>query len=324
MALSAEDEEIMRFLRSEQDAYYRGDFEAFIRHWHHGHEVRRILSGPQVGTRVHIGWEDLRAKFEEGFRQHPQNFDAAKILRWENVQIQKSGDMAWVTYDQIATEYHPGMHVSPLSHEVKIVQRIDDEWKIVCLVVAVPDLGRRDVPQIEMDQYGKVVGLNELASERLPKHKGLTISGNRPRAQNRSFDKVLQESITHWKSRLATNLPRGFLREPASVVLLGDDPDGLPMFCWIHCEQEHIVLSFDDRTKLRESLESGGSNFKLSAAQIKVAEQIALGRDLATAADALGVSSNTVRTQLRRMFEKTQTHNQATLISRILNSRPPV
>ena len=151
MALSVEDEEIMTFLRSEQDAYYRGDFEAFIRHWHHGPEVRRILSGPQVGTRIHVGWEDLRAKFEEGFRQHPQNFDAGAILRWENVQIQRSGDMAWVTYDQIATEYHPGMHVSPLSHEVKIVQRIDDEWKIICLVVAVPGLGRRDVPQIEMD-----------------------------------------------------------------------------------------------------------------------------------------------------------------------------
>ena len=29
----------------------------------------------------------------------------------------------------------------------------------------------------------------------------------------------------------------------------------------IHCEQAYIVLSFDDRTKLRENLESGGANF---------------------------------------------------------------
>lgn len=216
MALSTEDEEIMRFLRSEQAAYYRGDFEEFIRHWHHGPEARRILSGPQVGTRVHIGWEDLKAKFEEGFRQHPQNFDAGRILRWENVQIQKSGDMAWVTYDQVATEYHPGMHVSRLSHEVKIVQRISGEWKIICLVVAVPGLGRQDVPQIEMDQHGNVVSLNDLARERLPKLRGLTISANRPRAQNRSFDRGLQDAIAHWRDRLATKLPRGFLDEPAS------------------------------------------------------------------------------------------------------------
>lgn len=323
MTLSAEDKEILEFLRSEQAAYYRGDFEAFIRHWHHGPEVRRILSGPHAGTRVHIGWDDLRAKFAEGFRQHPQNYDARKILRWDNVQIQKSGDMAWVTYDQIATEFHADMHASPLTHEVKIVQRINGEWKIVCLVVAAPGLGRQDVPQIEMDHLGKVVGMNELARQRIPKHCGLTISANRPRAQNRSYDKGLQDAITHWRDRLATNLPRGFLDEPASIVHLGDDPGGLPMFCWLHCEQEQIVLSFDDRAKLKDSLESGGANFGLSAAQVKVAEQIASGQDLAAAAEALGVSINTVRTQLRRMFEKTQTHNQATLISRILNSRAP-
>ncbi len=323
MTLSAEDEEIMEFLRSEQESYYRGDFDAFIRHWHHGPAVRRILSGPRAGTRVHVGWDDLRAKFEEGFRQHPQNYNARKILRWDNVQIQKSGDMAWVTYDQVATEHHPDMHVSPLSHEVKIIQKFEGDWKIVCLFVAAPGLGRQDVPQIEMDQHGKVVGLNDLAQERLTDHTGLTISANRPRARHRSFDTGLQDAIKHWRDRLATNLPRGFLAEPASVVPLGDDLEGLPMFCWVHCEQEHVVLSFDDRTKLRDSLERGAANFGLSATQINVAEQIASGNDLAGVAEALGVSVNTVRTQLRRMFEKTQTHNQATLISRVLNSSAP-
>ena len=323
MTQSTDDEEILEFLRSEQVAYYHGDFDEFIRHWHHGPEVRRILSGPQVGTRIPVGWDDLRAKFEEGFRQHPQNFDASKILRWENVQIQRSGDMAWVSYDQVANEYHPSMHVSPLSHEVKIVQKLDGEWKIVCLIVAAPGLGRQDVPQIEMDHQGSVISLNDLARERLPEHEGLTISANRPRAKNRAFDKSLQKAISHWKDRLATNLPRGFLQEQWSVVTLGDDSDGLPMFCWIHIEQEHIVLSFDDRSKLKESLESGGANFKLSMSQIKIAEQIALGNDISAAAEVLGVSANTIRTQLKRMFDKTQTHNQATLISRILNSRAP-
>lgn len=323
MAMATEDEAIMKFLRSEQTAYYRGDFEAFTRHWHHGPEVRRILSGPQVGTRAHIGWDELRAKFIEGFRQHPQDFDAEKILRWENVQIQVSGEMAWVTYDQIATEHYPSMHVAPFSHEVKILQKFDGEWKIVCLVVAAPGLGRQDVPQIEMNQHGTVVVLNDLARERLPNHGGLTISGGRPRAKIHAYDKALQNAISHWKMRLATNLPRGFLHEPASVVLLGEDQDGVPMFCWVYCEQEHIILSFDDGAKLRESLASGGANFRLSPAQVKVAEQIALGCDISTAAAALGVSANTVRTQLKRMFEKTQTHNQATLISRLFNSRAP-
>lgn len=323
MTRTAEDKEIINFLRSEQESYYRGDFEAFIRHWHHGPEVRRILSGPQVGTRIHVGWDDLKEKFEEGFRQYPQNYDARKILKWENVQIQKSGDMAWVSYNQIATEHHPEMHVSPLSHEVKIIQKFNGEWKIVCLVVAAPGLGRQDVPQIELNQVGKVVGMNKTSRDRLRNHQGLTISADRPRARNRSFDNGLQDAIAHWQKRLATNLPRGFLDEPASVLPLGDDSSGLPMFCWVCCEQEHVVLTFDDRTKLRDSLERGAVNFGLSPAQVNVAEQIASGQDLSGVANMLDVSVNTVRTHLARMFEKTQTRNQATLITRILNSSAP-
>lgn len=323
MTSRAEEDEIIEFLRSEQESYYRGDFEEFISHWHHGPEVRRILSGPQVGTRVHIGWDNLCAKFKEGFRQHPQNYDARKILQWNNIQIQKSGDMAWITYDQVATEYHQDMHVSPLSHEVKIIQKMDGKWKIVCLTVAAPGLGRQDVPQVELDLNGKVVKLNALAHERLNEHRSLMISSERPRARNRAFDKGLQDAISNWRKRLATNLPRGFLDERASIVPLGDDQDGLPSFCWVHCEQEYIVLSFDDRNKLRDSLEQGAANFKLSSAQVNVVEKIASGCDLAGAAEELGVSVNTVRTQLRRVFEKTQTHNQATLISRILNSCAP-
>lgn len=231
--------------------------------------------------------------------------------------------MAWVTYDQVQTEYHKSMHAAPLSHEVKIIQKFNGAWKIVCLMVAAPGLGRSDVPQIEMDQRGRVVGLNKLARDALGNHHGLTLSADRPRAKNRTHDNALQDAIRHWRDRLATNLPRGFLLEPASVVPLGEDPNGTPMFCWVCCEQEYVVLSFDDRAKLRDSLERGARNFGLSAAQINILEHIASGHDLAAAAEALGISVNTVRTQLRRMFEKTLTHNQATLISRVLNSTAP-
>ena len=324
MPKSSQDDEIMAFLRSEQDSYYRGDFDAFVAHWHHGPEVRRILSGPHEGTRVHIGWEDLKAKFEEGFRQFPQNFDASKLLRWDNVQIQSTDDMAWITYEQIVVGTRPpGMHVSPMSHEVKVIQKIDGAWKLICLVVVAPGLGRADVPQIEMDQDGKVADMNALAKERLPGHSGLTVSNGRPRAQNRAFDAGLQAAIRKGQAHLSTNLPRGFMDRPDSIVPLGDDPDGMPLFCWIHCEQERVILSFDNRAKLRERLVEGAATFGLSKAQMRVADLISAGHDLAGVAAELGVSVNTVRTHLRRMFDKTQTHNQATLIARLLNAQRP-
>ena len=68
MMPNSEEEEVLAFLRSEQDSYFRGDFDAFANHWHHGPEVRRILSGHNVGTRVHMGWEELLRAFLEGLR----------------------------------------------------------------------------------------------------------------------------------------------------------------------------------------------------------------------------------------------------------------
>ncbi len=323
MPYSEEETEILAFLRSEQASYYRGDFDAFADHWHHGPEVRRIVSGPQSGTRIHIGWEDLEAKFKEGYRQYPQDYDALKILRWDNVQIQSCGEMAWITYDQTPTEYHPKLHAAPFAHETKIIQKFDGKWKIVCLIVVAPALSNEDVPQIAMDQTGKVVGVNALARKLLTAHQGLTISGNRPRAVIRAYDAGLQKAIDQGIQHLLTNLPRGFLNEQNSAVPLGEDSLGMPMLCWIHNEQERLILSFDDRHKLRGLIEAGAGTFGLSTSQVKLAELISLGHDLASAADELGVSVNTVRTQLRRMFEKTQTHNQAGLISRLLNTQAP-
>lgn len=323
ISYSDEEEEVLAFLRSEHESYYRGDFHAFAEHWHHGPEVRRIVSGPQVGTRVHTGWEELLPRFEEGLRQFPQDFDAQKVLRWDNIQIQVSGDMAWVTYDQVALRQIDGLHAPPLSHEVKIVQRFKGDWKIVCLMVAAPGIGREDTPLIELDAAGRVVGINTLARARLTSHPDLIVSGNRPRARNRAFDAGLQSAIEHSRKRLATNLPRGFLNEQAKVVPLGEDEAGHPIFCWVLAEQERVLISFDDEYLLRGRLENAVATFGLSPAQLNLAVLLASGHDLAAAARELGVSVNTVRTQVRRMFEKTTTHNQAALVSRLLNVQAP-
>lgn len=323
MSFSDEEEEVLAFLRSEQESYYRGDFDAFADHWHHGPEVRRILSGPQIGTRVHTGWDELLPGVKEGLRQHPQNLDARELLRWENIQIQMSKDMAWVTYDLVAVRHVPGMHVAPLSHEVKIVQRFAGVWKLVCVTVVVPGIGRDNAPVIELEADGRVVRINKLARERLASHPGLMVSGERPRARNRAFDGGLQMAIERSKNRLATDLPRGFLDEQASVVPLGEDEAGQPVFCWVVPEQERVLISFDDEFLLRGRLEGAVATFGLSPAQLNLAELLASGRDLAGAAEKLGVSVNTVRTQVRRMFEKTGTHNQAALVSRLLNVQGP-
>ena len=323
MPFTQQQEEVLAFLRSEHASYYRGDFEAFIDHWHHGPEVRRILSGPHVGTRVCCGWDELLPRFKEGFLQFPQDYDVENVLRWDNIQIEATADMAWVSYDQIVIEQTDGLHAAPFAHETKIIQRFNGAWKLVCVMVVAPGISRQDVPIIELDATGRVVSVNPLAQERLADHPGLMVSADRARARNRRFDPALQETIKHNKDRLATNLPRGFMNTMPAVVPLGEDETGNPVFCWIRSEQERIIISFDDAFLLRGRLETAVATFGLSPAQLNLAELLATGRDLASAAQQLGVSVNTVRTQVRRMFEKTQTHNQAALVSRLLNVQGP-
>ena len=321
--LTAEDQEIMDFLRSEQVSYYRGDFEAFVDHWHHGPEVRRIISGPQPGTRIHVGWDELRAKFEEGFRQFPQNFDAKALLRWDNLQIVKSGEMAWVSYDQIALRNIPGMHVSPFAHETKIIWRIDGKWKLVCLIVIAPGIERQNTPRIELDNDGKVASVNEMGRARLAEHAGLVVSASRLRALQKVHDPELQSAIEACKQRLATNLPRGYLDSPEHVVMLGEDDSGHALFCWVTIEQERILVTFDNTHLLQGRLQRAAEGFALSPAQLRLAELLAAGDELSEAAEKLGISVNTVRTQVRRMFDKTNTHNRAGLITQLLNAHGP-
>ena len=91
----------------------------------------------------------------------------------------------------------------------------------------------------------------------------------------------------------------------------------------LETEQERVLISFDDAFLLRGRLEKAVASFGLSPAQLNLAELLASGRDLAGAAEELGVSVNTLRTQVRRMFEKTGTHNQTALVSRLLNAQGP-
>ena len=314
-----EEEEILEFLRSEQDAYYQGDFEAFIEHWHHGPEVTRMISGPHVGTRVHRGWDQLLPRFKEGFRQYPQNFDNRAIIRNENVRVEIAGDMAWIRYDQVAVERPEGMHLPSFAHELKIVQRFDGKWKLVCLVDIAPGIGREDTPRIELSEHGEIVFVNDLAKDRLQTHAGLTISGNRLRARQRQFSAGLQKAIDQRQRDLATNLPPGYLNGLAKVVPLGEDEEGRPIFCWVNAEQDRILVTFDDTHMLRRKLENAAETFGLSPAQIALSERLASGHDLSSAASDLGVSVNTVRTQVRRMFEKTGSHSQTGLLSLLLS-----
>lgn len=62
------------------------------------------------------------------------------------------------------------------------------------------------------------------------------------------------------------------------------------------------------------------SIYALTPAEVRLAEQLLLGRRPAEAAEALGVTIHTVRTYLKRLYHKVGARTQATLVRKLLQS----
>jgi DNA-binding CsgD family transcriptional regulator/PAS domain-containing protein len=114
------------------------------------------------------------------------------------------------------------------------------------------------------------------------RHSGGTLGLRRPSLKPRLA--VLVAPITS-KSRF-------FAAEGASAILFITDPTSYPLQA-----SDAIVCLFD-----------------LTPAESKLCQHLAQGRSLEETAHALRISSNTVRTHLKRVFEKTGTHRQSELV----------
>ncbi len=84
-----------------------------------------------------------------------------------------------------------------------------------------------------------------------------------------------------------------------------------------------ILLSLRDQDRSRNAVAPAAMAFGITPAQARLASLIVDGKDLVEAAAILGISVNTARTQLKRMFKKTGSHSQPTLVRAILMAGAP-
>ena len=85
----------------------------------------------------------------------------------------------------------------------------------------------------------------------------------------------------------------------------------------------NAMIAFDDTGTSYRRLQNAILVYRLSPAQTRLAQKIADGHDLAAAAEQLGVTVNTARTHLYRMFEKTGVHSQPALVKALLSVAAP-
>jgi len=314
---------ILAVLEAETDAWMRRDFEGIARHWVHSDKTRRMVAFASLGTYVDIGWDAIALRLRSTMARFPETYDTSTRLRRENVNIVVGGDMAWVSYDQIGLEADDEFELAGLQHELKIFHRVDGKWKIACLVLMQGSVEHATNPLIEVDRSAKVLWINDSARQRISEHPGLTVVGGRLVCRRSAYKADLGDAIEWAFAQLNEHLPPAVAARLSRLVHLGDGDDGRPCFCWVMIGDGRALVTFDHAGMVAQRIELAREVYGLSPAQARLAQLIAEGHDLTAAAGILGVSANTLRTHLQRMFDRTGARSQAALVRALLSAEAP-
>jgi DNA-binding CsgD family transcriptional regulator len=314
---------VLAVLEAETAAWMRRDIDALAEHWVHSPQSRFMMSSPSFGIRVLDGWDAINASYRLSVEQNPETQAESRIHR-ERMNIVVSGDTAWATYDQVGDSAGDNFGMAGTAHEFKLFQRMESKWKIVCIVSMQRSVDHETCPLIEVASDKRVLWMNASAHEQITDHPALIISGGRLRARNRSHEASLQVAVEWVSLQVHGDLPPSPLTRPVRAVMLGESDDAVPNFCWVLVEDGKILVTFNDERLLKRRIAIAQAMYGLTAAQAQLAALIAEGCDLSVAAEKLGVSINTVRTHLQRMFERTGVHSQSALVGLLLSAEAPI
>ena len=123
---------IMDVIAAESVAFWEKDFEAWSRCWLHVSYICLTGWWARGGITVIKGWETLSSRMKELMEENPAPNPTASKVRRENINLHIDGNMAWVTFDQYGQDTGDlEMDMPGLSHETRILEKHNDDWKIV-------------------------------------------------------------------------------------------------------------------------------------------------------------------------------------------------
>jgi len=189
-------------------------------------------------------------------------------------------------------------------------------------------MNRLAVGLVLVDRGGRPVVSNHTADRIVALNDGLTIDADRLRATNARDDAVLQQLLAeqiareregfHADRAMAISRPSGKRAFPLLVapLLKGSPGDAAE-------DAVASVLFGDPDAKQAITPEMLRSAYDLTPAEAELVSLLAEGNSLEEAAERRGVTMNTVRTQLQKVFAKTATHRQGALIRLVLTGAAP-
>lgn len=315
---AAEKSAIMAVIARETDTFVQQDFNGWAECWVQDERTREVCISSSIGSTILEGWETLR----DYMKNVIENGAVCKISEIErfNESITVSGDIAHVVFDE--TSKHASGRIEK-TFETRVLERSNGAWRILYASFVLRGHQHIDQGRLAVDATGEILCAPDEASEQLKTHPGLQISNNRLRATKPAWDKTLQASLEcaaeqhgyfqHY--RYMSESGRNF-RLP---VVLGEKDEGGVAVCVLFVRDGMTFIETQDDGDIDARLNVAKSVFGLSDGQMLLANRIVHGDNLTSASEALGISINTVRTHLSRIYEKTGINSQTALVRTLLS-----
>ncbi|MBT8413688.1 MAG: DUF4440 domain-containing protein [Boseongicola sp.] len=309
---------IRAVVHEETAAFFAKDFARWAACFLHAPRTQDIYVTKGRGVVIARGWDDMAASMKQLMEDNPRVFEGA--YEKYDFEISVSGDMAWTTFNTRAGPESSGRYRSAEVFETRILERVDGKWLIVYSSVAVLREPRDGPPIIQVDGDGRVIWASEKTLAQLEQFGGLTVSAGKLRAQDPRWDAELQAAIARasgmrhvWDSGFSAGGNNQF----HFPCILGDR-EGV-LHCTVFVMDGMINVSFDDDALIGGRIEAAAAIFGLSEAQKRLAHEVSNGLGLTDAAQALGISVNTARTHLTRIYAKTGVNSQVALVRMLMS-----
>jgi DNA-binding CsgD family transcriptional regulator len=328
--IEADTAEIMRVIGEAVDALTRRDLEAYSKVWVHAPYVRRIASWShgrddwsEGGFVVHEGWEAIWSMWRQIFEETSLTVFPHGAHR-ENWNVRVGQDTAWATFNQypLDADGRPASDTTGYSYETRILEKHAGQWKTTLMSFCFKLPRQADKALVRVDKRAAIIAVSPTAAERIGNSTTLRVRNGRLRALDRDADAHLRATI--WEAARGAPWTAGIVRAP---FVLKDPLGSTDCVLWIASSLDmhgNALIAIDDNGASSSRLQNAVFVYRLSPAQARLAEMIVEGHDLVAAAERLGVTVNTARTQLRRMFEKIGVRSQPALVTALLSVAAPL
>lgn len=320
--LLADKAAITQLLHANRIAMWTRDFEAWSNCFVHAPYTSRWGWWPAGGVFIRQGYDDLAERLKRDFAQYPEPTPAfAYDTTIDNLTIQISGDMAWATFEQ----RYPDLEVERfnglgLVHEFRVLERHDGAWKIAFLGFLNDGMPPGGELRLELDATGRLLRSSAAADAKLASDDNLVVRNGRLRLRDNHADQKLQAAI-----RWASTLDSSYMSQRGAVPIVVEAGEELETIVyWVVADAGAIFLSFGDRRISEQRLEFATLIYGLAPAQKRLAGLVAEGKTLSQIAVEMGITPNTARTHLQRVFEKTGVRTQTALVRVLLSAVAPI